>query len=158
MRRLCTRVFQIQEYENAFSAAFQAAQSAELLDRKREAVDWYKQVTGERSLRAIMRQAFLLAKLGDIDDARSLLAQLRIQSDREIQSQSYQAEAQILTGCRRKIIRPCRYWSNALAISPEEVALRYMRGLLGVTMGQLEQAKDDFRQIIASAAGKCCRP
>jgi len=136
------------EYENTSNTAFQAAQSAELLDRNREAVDWYKQVTGERSLRAIMRQAFLLAELGDIDDARSLLAQLRIQSDRKIQSQSYQAEAQILQDAGQNH-EAMQVLSNALTTLPEEVALRYMRGLLAVAMGQLELAESDFRQIIA---------
>jgi len=141
--------FSEKEYENKSNAAFQAAQSAELLDRTREAVDWYKQVTGDRSLRAIMRQAFLLAELGDIEDARSLLGQLRIQSDSKVQSQSYQAEVQILqdAGQNREAMLVL---GEALDTLSEDVALRYMRGLLAVSMGQLELAEGDFRHIIAA--------
>ena len=143
------RGFSEKEYENKSNAAFQAAQSAELLDRTREAVDWYKQVTGDRSLRAIMRQAFLLAELGDIEDARSLLGQLRIQSDSKVQSQSYQAEVQILqdAGQNREAMLVL---GEALDTLSEDVALRYMRGLLAVSMGQLELAEGDFRHIIAA--------
>jgi len=135
-------------YEDISNAAFHAAQSAELLDHHREAIDWYKQVTGERSLRAVMRQAFLLAELGDIDEARNVLAQLRIQTDSKIKSQSYQAEAQILQDAGQ-IDEAMQVLNKALAVLPEDVALRYMRGLLAVAMGQLELAEGDFRQIIA---------
>ena len=135
-------------YEDASNAAFQAAQSAELLDHHRQAVDWYKKVTGERSLRAIMRQAFLLAELGDVDEARSLLAQLRIQPDSKIQSQSYQAEARILQDAGQND-EALQVLSKALASFPDDVALRYMRGLLAVAMGQLDLAEGDFRRIIA---------
>jgi len=136
------------EYENTSNAAFQAAQSAELLDLNREAVDWYKQVTGERSLRAIMRQAFFFFFFGDVDDARSLLAQLRIQSDSKVQSQSYQAEARILQDAGQND-EAMQVLNKALVNHPQDVALRYMRGLLAVAMGQLELAEGDFRHIIS---------
>ena len=134
-------------YEDVSSAAFQAAQSAELLDHHREAIDWYKQVTGERSLRAIMRQAFLFAELGDVNEARNVLAHLRIQTDSSIKSQSYQAEAQILQDAGQ-VDEAMQVLNKALTILPEDVALRYMRGLLAVTLDQLELAEGDFRQII----------
>jgi tetratricopeptide (TPR) repeat protein len=88
--------FSSARYDDTSEAAFQAAQSAELLDLQREAIGWYEQVTGEKSIRAILRQAFLLADLGDFEEARNLLAQLRIRADSETRSQSYQVEA--LTG------------------------------------------------------------
>lgn len=99
-----------------------------------------------------MRRAFLLAELGEVDDARSLLAQLRIQSDSKVQSQSYQAEAQILQDAGR-IDEAMQVLSQALGILPGEVALRYMRGLLAVGMGQLDLAESDFRHIIAAEPG-----
>ncbi len=40
------------QYEDGSGVAFQAAQSAELLGHKREAIDWYEQVTGENSIRS----------------------------------------------------------------------------------------------------------
>jgi tetratricopeptide (TPR) repeat protein len=140
--------FSAVQYDDSSEAAFQAAQSAELLDRQREAVDWYRQVTGEKSIRAIMRQAFLLAGLGDIEEARGLLAQLRLRADSELKSQSYQAEAQILqeAGYGEKAFEVL---NNALESLPDDIPLRYSRALLAVGLGQLELAESDLRQIIS---------
>jgi tetratricopeptide (TPR) repeat protein len=135
-------------YANKADAAFQAAQSAELLGHKREAIEWYRQVTGERSMRAILRQAFLLAELGDIGEARNLIAQLRIQTDQTVISQSYQAEAQILQNADRND-EAKQVLDAALEILPGDVTLRYNRALLAVSLGQLELAERDLRQIIA---------
>jgi len=134
-------------YKDVSNAAFHAAQSAELLDHHREAIDWYKQVTGERSLRAVMRQAFLHSELGDVDEARNVLAQLRIQTDSKIKSQSYQAEVQILQNAGQND-EAMQVLNKALDVLPEDIALRYMRGLLAVTLVQLDLAESDFRWII----------
>jgi len=136
-------------YDDASETAFHAAQSAELLDHPLEAIEWYKQVTGDRSLRATMRQAFLLADLGDVEAARNLLVGLRIQTDSGIRSQSYQAEAQILqdAGHRDEAIELLK---EALKALPEDIPLRYARALLAVNLGQLELAESDFRRIISA--------
>jgi len=135
-------------YEDKSNAAFQAAQGAELLDHEREAIDWYQQVTGQRSLRAITRQAFLLAGLGDIEQARNLLVQLRIQANGSVRSQSYLAEAQILqdAGLREEALQ---LLNDALIALPGDVQLQYTRALLAVGLGQLELAESDLRQIIS---------
>ncbi len=135
-------------YEDKSNAAFQAAQGAELLDHKREAIDWYQQVTGKQSLRAIMRQAFLLAGLGDVEQARNLLVQLRIQADSSVRSQSYLAEVQILqdAGLREEALQ---LLTDALIALPQDIQLRYTRALLAVGLGQLELAENDLRQIIS---------
>jgi tetratricopeptide (TPR) repeat protein len=140
--------FSTARYEDSSEAAFQAAQSAELLDYRREAIDWYKQVTGEKSIRAIMRQAFLLGGLGDIEEARNLLAQLRIRADAEIKSQSYQAEAQVLQDADDEDAA-IQVLNDALEALPEDIALRYTRALVAVNLGQLGLAESDLRQIIA---------
>jgi len=144
--------FSSARYDDASEAAFQAAQSAELLDLQREAIGWYEQVTGEKSIRAILRQAFLLADLGDIEEARNLLAQLRIRADSETRSQSYQVEAQILqhageTGEAFKLL------NNGLELLPDDIPLRYARALMAVNLGQLELAESDLRQIISVQPG-----
>jgi len=146
------RGFAEADYADPSNTAFQAAQSAELLDHKREAINWYKQVSGERSLRAIMRQAFLLAGLGDVDIARNLLVELRIQADNSVKSKSYQAEAQILQDAKRTD-EAMQVLYNALAILPEDISLRYMRALLAVGLGQLDMAENDLRRIIAAEPG-----
>jgi tetratricopeptide (TPR) repeat protein len=137
------------KYAKASDAAFQAAQSAELLGNRREAINWYKQVTGEQSLRAIMRQAFLLAGLGDVEEARNLLVQLRMQTDNGVVSQSYQAEVQILQDAGRRD-EAIHLLNTALSSLPEDTALRYTRALLAVGSGQLELAESDLRRIISA--------
>ena len=136
------------QYADRSKAAFQAAQSAELLERQREAIQWYEQVSGENSIRAIMRRAFLLAGLGDVEAARNLLTQLRVRADAEIKSQSYQAEAQILqeAGDDEQALE---LLNDVLGTAPEDFALRYMRALIAVGLNQLELAESDLRLIIA---------
>jgi tetratricopeptide (TPR) repeat protein len=139
--------FSRSKYVETPEAAFQAAQSAEVLEFHREAIDWYKQVTGELSLRAVMRQAFLLANLGEIEEARTLLIGLRKEAGSGIRSQSYQAEAQILQGVGRQD-EALKVLNDAMAVLPEDIPVRYTRALLAVTLGQLELAERDLRQII----------
>lgn len=135
-------------YDNVSETAFHAAQSAELLDHPLEAIEWYKQVTGDRSLRATMRQAFLLADLGDVEGARKLLVQLRIRTDSGIRSQSYQAEAQILQDVGRRG-EAMKLLNEGVKSLPEDIPLRYARALLAVNLGQLDLAESDFRRIIS---------
>ena len=136
------------EYEDPSAAAFQAAQSAELLGFQREAIDWYEEVTGENSIRSTVRRAFLLAGLGDIEDARNLLVQLRVGAESEIRSQSYQAEAQILQEAGNPEAA-FQVLSDGLKLLPEDVSLRYSRALVAVGLGRLELAESDLRKIIS---------
>ncbi len=135
------------DYANPSNTAFQAAQGAELLGLQREAVNWYKQVSGQYAVQAVMRRALLLAELGEMVEARSLLTQLRTRTDENVRSQSYQIEVQILQDAGRND-EAMRVLNNALTILPGDVALRYMRALLAVGLGQLELAESDLRRII----------
>jgi len=136
------------QYDDRSEAAFQAAQSAELLDYKREAIGWYEQVTGEKSIRATMRRAFLLAGLGDIEEARSLLVQIRVDADAEVISQSFQAEAQILQDAG-SADEAFQLLTDGLQSFPDDISLRYSRALIAVGLGYLELAETDLRQIIS---------
>jgi tetratricopeptide (TPR) repeat protein len=140
--------FDSAQYSSGSETAFHAAQAAELLAHLHDAIAWYKQVTGDRSLSASMRQAFLLAELGDIEEARQLLEQIRQQTDRGIRSQSYQAEAQILQQAGRND-EAIQLLHDALAALPDDIALRYARALLAIGLGNLELGESDLRQIIA---------
>jgi tetratricopeptide (TPR) repeat protein len=139
-------------YADAKDLAFQAAQSAELLGYTDEAIGWYGQVTGDQSLRATMRRAFLLAEQGDIGEARNLMAQLRYENDRRIHSQSYQAEAQILQQAGQQD-EAMKVLDAALVELPDEFALRYARALLAVAMGRIGLAETDLRHVIADDPG-----
>jgi tetratricopeptide (TPR) repeat protein len=143
------RGFSENRYEGNPDAAFQAAQSAELLEYKREAIDWYEQVTGEQSQWAIMRRAFLHAGLGDLETGRNLLGQLRLQADDGFRSQSYQAEAQMLQDAGRRD-EAMKILNQALADLPNDISIRYMRALSAVGLGQLELAESDLRTIITA--------
>jgi len=136
-------------YTDDSETAFNAAQSAELLGHQSEAIEWYKQVTGERSMRASMRQAFLLAGQGDVEQARNILARLRTHTDAAVRSQSYQAEAQVLQDAGRRE-EAMELFNEALTILPQDSGLRYSRALLAVGLGQLELAESDLRQIISA--------
>lgn len=137
------------DYEDASEAAFQAAQSAELLERPREAITWYSKVTGERSLRALMRRAFLMAELGEIEEALNLLAEQMANPDAGVRSQVYLAQAQILQQAGREA-EAMRLLNEALSSLPDDTGLRYTRALLAVNLNQLELAEDDLRRIIAA--------
>jgi tetratricopeptide (TPR) repeat protein len=136
------------EYEDASEAAFNAAQSAELLERPNEAIEWYKKVTGEKSLRATLRQAFLLAGIGDTEEALNLLASLRTQTDAAVRSQSYLAASQILQEASRRE-DAMQLLTEALLLLPDNNAIRYTRALLAVGLGQLELAESDLRRVIS---------
>lgn len=142
------RQFDSVTYDDSSEAAFQAAQCAELLDLPQEAIDWYAKVSGERSIRATLRRAFLTAGQGDVDGSRAMLAALRAQSNGLVVIQSYQAESQIL----REAKRPqdaIQALNAALVDHPDSSTLRYDRALLAVELEQLELAESDFRAIIA---------
>lgn len=140
--------FSKENYGDASDMAFHAAQSAELLDYQRQAIDWYGQVTGTQALRSILRQALLLADLGDVDEARELLVKLRVQADATTRSQSYQIEAQILQEAGSQD-QAMQLLDSALAEMPADFQLRYARALLAVGQGRLELAESDLRQLIA---------
>ena len=135
-------------YEDVSDAAFHAAQSAELLGHRLAAIEWYEQVTGERSLRAITRRAFLLAGLGDVEEARNLLVELRIHPDPAVVAQSYQVEVQILQNAGRED-DAMQLLNDALTELPGDESLRYTRALIAVALNQLELAESDLRQIIS---------
>ncbi len=137
------------KYGDMSEAAFQAAQSAELLGYRREAIDWYEKVTGEKSIHSTMRRAFLLADLGDIEDARNLLMQLRVGADSTVSSQTYQAEAQILQEAGNPDTA-LQVLNDGIKLLPEDIALKYTRALVAVSLGRLELAENDLREIISA--------
>lgn len=142
------RDFATANYDDPSESAFNAAQSAELLELPRDAISWYAKVSGSRALRAQLRSAFLYAGLGELDEARRVLAQLRIQADDQGITQSYQAESQILKEAKQPEVA-MQVLNAALKSQPDDEALRYERALLAVELQQLDLAESDLRQIIA---------
>jgi len=90
-----------------------------------------------------------LAGLGDIEEARNLLVQLRVRSDGEVKSRSYQAEAQILLDSG-DLDNAFKVLNDGVRALPEDMSLRYTRALTAVGLGQLELAESDLREIISA--------
>jgi tetratricopeptide (TPR) repeat protein len=134
-------------YEDQSATAFQAAQSAELLGLTSEAISWYEKVSGENLFRAVMRRAFLWAELGEVEEGRNLLAQMRMQSEPAAITQSYLAEAQILQAAGRNQ-QAADVLTEGLDSFPENLAMRYSRALLAVSLGRIDVAESDLRLII----------
>jgi tetratricopeptide (TPR) repeat protein len=140
--------FEAAEYPEPMEKAFQAAQSAELLGKTDEALAWYKQVpSGERALVAALRRAFLLAERGDLQDARNLLAGLRIRRDPVVMKESFVAEGQILLDADQPQ-GAFDLLSEALEIMGNDTQILYSRALIAVQLDRLEIAEQDLRKII----------
>ena len=143
------REFEATEYPDPLEKAFQAAQSAELLGQNEAALEWYAQVgSGERALVSALRRAFLLAGRGDVQDARNLLASIRIRREPVVMKESFIAEGQILLEARQP--GPAfDLLTEALEMMPGDTQLMYSRALVAVQLKKLEIAEQDLRAIIA---------
>ena len=136
-------------FSDAEEKAYYQAQAAEALGRDQEAVELYGQVTaGERALAAAIRRAELMAQSGDMDGARSSLAQLRLQDDKLVVEESWLAEARILreAGDREQAFQ---LLDEAVQQVPESIPILYTRALLAAELGRVDAAERDLRVIIA---------
>ena len=135
-------------YEDRQAAAFHAARSAELLDRPEDALRWYEQVpAGENGLVAVVRRAFLLAGLGRLDEARTLLEEARASGDPLVRVESLIAESQILLDADE----PEEAYSMlglALDADPDDTRLLYTRSLVAVQLDRLDVAEADLRRVL----------
>ncbi|NIM69758.1 MAG: tetratricopeptide repeat protein [Xanthomonadales bacterium] len=137
-------------YPDRSEQAFQAGQAAELLGFPEQAIAWYAAVEdGERVVVALLRRAFLLARTGELEASRALLAEARVGGDPTVVTESYLAEAQIMADADQP--------GEAYAILTEALArargddtqIRYNRALLAVQLDRAQAAEDDLRHIIA---------
>ncbi len=140
--------FQDANYPDPLEHAFQAAQAAELLERRAEATQWYSRVTsGERMLVSALRRAYLTAEAGDLAEARNQLSSLRLQHDSDIVRESFLAESEILLnadlpGDAFDLL------SGALEVIPGDSQLLYGRAMVAVQLDRLSEAESDLRRII----------
>jgi tetratricopeptide (TPR) repeat protein len=134
--------------DNPSELGFFAGQSAELLGRFDEAIEWYSMVaSGERKVVTTLRRAFLLAQSDRLEEARSLLAGLRTQRNTEVQVESYEAESAIL--------RQAGQLQEAFIILgegteqlPGNTRLLYARALVAVELGKIDFAEETLRAVI----------
>ena len=142
------REFYSANYENVSDAAFNAGQAADMLGLSSEAIDWYAKVrTGEPGRVSLLRRAVLLSEQGRLDEARNLLASVRLHQHPEFLTDSFLAESQILVdaGMERTA---WELLGDAREFVPGNEQILYSRALIGVRIDELEAAELDLRAVI----------
>jgi tetratricopeptide (TPR) repeat protein len=112
-----------------------------------EAARWYREVAvGEHFFEAQVRLGVVLAREGNLDDARHHLQAIQPQSDPQ-RAQLYMAEEQIL--------REAKQYPDALALLnsaleqlPNNKDLLYARALIGEKLDMMNLAERDLRAIL----------
>ena len=141
--------FDAEPFEDVVEKAFYQAQAAEALGYGQRAIDLYGLVdSGERALGAAIRRAELLARQGDMEQAREELAALRLQPSELAVEESWLAEARILreAGDRDQAFR---LLDEAVQQVPGSVPILYTRALLAAELGWVDIAERDLRTVLA---------
>jgi tetratricopeptide (TPR) repeat protein len=144
------KVFDAMEYEDLVEKSFYQAQAAEALGYWQRAIDLYGMVEGgERALASALRRAELLAQQGNMQQARSELAELRLEPSELAVEESWLAEARILreAGDRDQAFRVL---DQAVQEMPRSVPILYTRALLAAELGWVDIAEKDLRTVLAS--------
>lgn len=132
-------------------AALQLGRLAESESRWEEALALYATVTrGGAALDAVVRRAWVLGKLDQLDDARALLQQVRDDYP-QIAPRLYLAEGDLLTANGAPALA-VETFSTGLAEHPEDADLLYGRSLALERLGRIPEAESDLRAILARRA------
>ena len=141
--------FSEMKFEDPLEKAYYQAQAAEALGKTRQAIDLYGLVnTGNNALGSGIRRAELMAREGDVAEARQELAYLRLQTSELLIEESWLAEARILreTGDRETALEVL---DQALDQLPGSIPLRYSHALLAAELGWVDISENDLRIIIS---------
>lgn len=113
-----------------------------------KAIHWYSQVqNGQNFLSAHMRVAQLLAKKGEIENARTYLHGLQ-SNDPTLNTRLAIAEVELLSDAKQ-YEAAMQVMNRALQAAPDDNDLLYSRSLLAEKMGDLQMAEADLRKILA---------
>jgi tetratricopeptide (TPR) repeat protein len=134
------------------SRLFLLGQVAELLDKREDALAWYREIgeDDEHWFDAQTRQAIVLDQLGRTDQALEFLRQLQAQTGEDsVQlGNVYLLEADLLSRKDRKHDALAVY-ERGLETLPDDPRLLYARALLAAEDGDLPAAERDLRRVIA---------
>lgn len=123
------------------------AQIAEDEKKYQDALKWLRRIEGgDEYLTARVREAFVLAKMQKLDDARKLLRGINAQSDEE-RTQLILAEAQLLREARR-YDESYKLLTQALEKSPDNLALLYDTAMAAEKLNQVDVMEKRLRRII----------
>ena len=113
-----------------------------------QALNWYAQVTkGEIAVDAVVRRAYVLAQLKQVDAAQSLMSQLRDELP-QYEQRFYVAEGDLLLSVG-ETERAQKLYNESLEAQPDDADLLYGRSLMYDRMGKFELAEKDLRAMIA---------
>lgn len=122
---------------------------AEIRQHYKEAIGYYVRIThGEYHMDAQTRIAFMLGKLGEIEQARRHLQGLRgMSSEASMQLRYFLAEGEILRE-NRLYAEAMHVLTQGLIFIPENTELLYARALVAEKLDKLEMAEQDLREIL----------
>jgi tetratricopeptide (TPR) repeat protein len=120
---------------------------AELRHQPKQALAHYEKVTnGQQGLDAAVRRAAMLAKLGQIDDARAILEALREQFP-PLADRFLMAEGEILLDAAA-YNEALELYGDALKDDPNDADVLYSRSLVYERMNRVGDAESDLRKIL----------
>jgi tetratricopeptide (TPR) repeat protein len=125
-----------------------AGQSAELLGRFDEAIMWYTLVErGERAVISALRRAFLLAQNDRLEEARNVLARMRVRRNPETLIESFETESVIL---RQADLLPEAFeiLGQGIDLLPGNSRLIYAQALVAVELGKIDFAEQALRSVL----------
>lgn len=135
--------------EKRNDANYFLGQIEELNDNPELAMQYYSAVgKGKMRTESKLRLARLKAKSGDIESARSMYKELRVLNSHSA-IQIYSAEAQMLKelGLIKEAIQ---LYTTAVDAYPDDMDLRYARGLYAADAGNIDLAISDFELILSN--------
>jgi tetratricopeptide (TPR) repeat protein len=128
-------------------SAFQLGRLAEKRGDHDKALDWYQRVThGGQAIDALVRRCHVLGKLGRVDDARTLLQNLRQQLP-QMSTRFYVVEATLLSDLKQPEAA-LEVYNAALREFPDDSDLLYSRSLLHETQKRIDLAEADLRTML----------
>ncbi|NKF23626.1 tetratricopeptide repeat protein [Solimonas marina] len=135
--------------ERSEDAAFQLGRLYEAKGDNEDALDYYDRVDhGPQAIEAAVRQSFVLAKLGKIDEARDQLHLLR-DNFPQFAKRFTLSEAELLLDANRND-DALQTLDDALKQQPDDNDLLYSRSLVYERLNRIDDAEKDLRKIIAS--------
>ena len=129
-------------------AMYQMGRVEESRKNYAQALNWYVQVTkGEIAVDAVVRRAYVLAQVKQVDTAQNLMTQLRDELP-QYEQRFYVAEGDLLLSVG-ETDRALKLYGEALDALPDDVDLLYGRSLVFDRIGKFDQAEKDLRAMIA---------
>ncbi len=135
--------------EKRNDANYFLGQIEELNDNQEQAMKYYMAVgKGKIHTESRLRLAKLVAQAGQLAKAQTIYRELRLLNNHNA-AQIYAAEAQTLKQLGL-LDQALKLYTTAVDAYPENMDLRYARGLYAADHGQIDLAIDDFKLILSS--------